>query len=286
MLSGILQQFRKVLAIVLTVGFIWNCATVVPDYLTPESQSAHDKYFTDSTLVYRYLMAGTENQTPLYRFHGEQEGPTVLIIGGTHGNEPAGFEAGYDLLEMFLKKPPLKGTVFLVPEANTIAAQIKSRRIKTPRGVDHEMGNLNRCYPGNSHGLPMEQLAYQITKLIREFNISAVIDLHESPVFHLEYKEDSGQYHGLGQTLIYTPNEAASWTAMVLIDEMNATIPPGREQISLAAGPVEHSAAWSAGTFFGIQGFTTETCKQLPLETRVRYQIQMVQIILREVGIV
>lgn len=285
MLPGLPQKLLLSSLSVIISGFIWSCAMTAPPYLTPEAEVINSKYFSENQLVFRYLLAETEYQTPLFRFQGEQDGPAVLIIGGTHGNEPAGFEAGHRLVEMFMENQPATGTIFLLPEANTIAAKNKSRRIKTPSGVDREMGNLNRCYPGNSHGLPMEQLAYQITKLIKEFDISAVVDLHESPVFHLEYVENSGQYHGLGQTLIYTPNEAASWTAMVLIDEMNATIPPGREQFSLAAGPVEHSAAWAAGEFFDIQGFTTETCKQLPLDTRVKYQIQMVKIILREVGI-
>lgn len=280
-------RFQKLTMILLAVSafFIWQCASAPHPYLTPESQAIHDQFDSTSVHFNRYLMAGTDYATPLFHFKGKVAGAKVLIIGGTHGNEPAGYEAAHRLLKILSETPISEGEVFILPTANRLAGLAFERRIKVPGGVNREMGNLNRCYPGNSHGLPMEQLAFQITGLIKEFAIDAVVDFHESPVFHLEYVENSGQYHGLGQTLIYTPNDAGSWIAMVLLDEMNSTIPDGFQQFSLAAGPVRHSAAWSAGEFFAIPGFTTETCKKLPLETRIAYQLQMVRIILREAGI-
>jgi len=284
------QKYRiyvlvRIICLVLLLQLVCSCTQGIPHYLTPEAHEIHAQYFHSSTNISQIILSGTRNETPLFHFQGEEAGPAVLIIGGTHGNEPAGFETAHRLVKQFSESQLKVGEVFIIPEANTIADQNKSRRIKVPRGVDIEMGNLNRCYPGNSHGLPMEQMAYQITELIRQHDIDVVLDLHESPVFHLEYIEENSQYHGLGQTLIYTPNEAASWIALMLIDEMNEEIPPGLEQFSLAAGPVQHSAAWSAGEFFDIPGFTTETCKKLPLETRIKYQLKMTDIILREAGI-
>jgi len=275
----------RTLGVLVLIQLVSNCTTGNPQYLTPEAKEIQSSYFHSSEYIDGLMLSGTINETPLFRFQGDETGPAVLIIGGTHGNEPAGFEAAHRLVKQFSDSPPKVGEVFIVPEANKIADQKHNRRIKAPRGVDIEMGNLNRCYPGNSHGLPMEKMAFELTTLIKIHDIDVVIDLHESPVFHLEYVEANSQYHGLGQTLIYTPNEEASWIALVLIDEMNETIPAGLEQFSLAAGPVQHSAAWSAGEFFGIPGFTTETCKKLPLETRIDYQLKMVGIILREAGI-
>lgn len=280
-----IQSARNLVGLFIIAAVTWNCTTTAPPHLTPESMVIRDQFSNSKQYLFRHLLADTEYETPVFRFRGEETGPVVLIIGGTHGNEPAGYEAVHRLLKILAEMNIKTGEVFIIPEANRLADLAFTRRIKTPCGVDKELGNLNRCYPGNSHGLPMQRLAFQITKMIKEFGIDVVVDLHESPVFHLEYMENSGQYHGLGQTLIYTPNEAATWTAMVLLDEMNSAIPPGLEQFSLAARPVQHSAAWSAGEFFGIPGFITETCKKLPLETRVAYQIKMVKIILREAGI-
>ena len=103
--------------------------------------------------------------------------------------------------------------------------------------------------------------------------------------FHLESKDEKGSYKGLGQTLIYTPNDEATWLAMVVVDEMNSSIFERIKQYSLVERPIESSSAWSAGNHFGIPAFTVETCKQLPLEERVEYQVRIVNIILREKGI-
>ena len=118
----------------------------------------------------------------------------------------------------------------------------------------------------------------------RELGIDLLLDLHESPKFHLESQDSTGRDGRLGQSLVYTPNEAATWLAMVILDELNGTIPMGVRQFSLAAGPIKHSAAWSAGEYFQLPAFTIETCKQLPLEERIGYHLQIVDIILREWG--
>lgn len=255
-------------------------------YLTKKSQKIHNIYWNEDALIFDYLMEDTEYETPIFQFKGQESNSTILIIGGTHGNEPAGFEAGHRLLEKFNSGIIKKGTVFLIPEANKISDVNNDRRIKVPDSVDRELGNLNRCYPGNSHGLPMEKTAFQITELIKEQKIDIVIDMHESPVFHTEYKQKSGEYHGLGQTIIYTFDEESTWITMIVIDEMNKEIPAGVERFSLAAKPVKHSAAWNAGYFFNIPGFTLETCKKLPLEKRISYQMKIVSIILKEKGII
>lgn len=279
-------EFAIPLLVILLLG-LNGCVTPEARNLTPEAADIQTRFFGDNENILSRMMSGTPHETPLFHFKGEKEGPKALIIGGTHGNEPAGFEAAHRLVKKYIDTPLKTGEVFLIPAANKIADGKNKRRIKTPRGVDREMGNLNRCYPGNVHGLPMEKMAYEITSLISDHDMDVVIDLHESPVFHLEYIQDttSSEYHGLGQTLIYTPNDEASWIALVLLDEMNESIAPGAEQFSPAAGPVQHSAAWSAGEFFKIPGFTTETCKKLPLDTRIQYQMKMVGIILRETGI-
>lgn len=277
-------QFNKVvikvfIGIIVLLLFQFSCAK--DSYLTSDSQKIHEKYWNSESLIFDYLMKDTEYETPIFHFKGEKKGKTILIIGGTHGNEPAGFEAGHRLLEKFNSGKVKKGEIFLIPEANKIADIKGNRRIKVPTSVDRELGNLNRCYPGNSHGLPMEKAAFQITELIKKYKIDILIDMHESPVYHTEYKQDAGEYHGLGQTIIYTFDEESTFITMIVVDKMNSDIPEGVEQFSLAAKPVKHSAAWNAGYFFNIPGFTLETCKKLPLEKRITYQMKIVSIILK-----
>jgi len=278
----IIRKTGVLLIILFCAIFQLNCNT---DYLTPESQQIHQAFWTEGNpYFYRYMMKESAYQTPMFHFHSDQPGPAVLIIGGTHGNEPAGFEAAHRLLDFFSKTPLQQGDVFVIPEANRLAVLKNSRRIPVPASIDREKGNLNRCYPGAPDGLPMEQLAYEITQFIQEKGIDLLLDLHESPVFNLEYKADSSEYHGLGQTLIYTPTEEATWLGMVVLDHLNEKIPPGISQFSMMERPIKYSAAWAAGMNHNIPAFTTETCKKLPLEERIGYQIGIVMVMLKEKG--
>jgi hypothetical protein len=270
----------------MTFFVLASCSPRVSHYLTEQSAQIHEQYWSSDTHLYDHFMKETDYETPVYVFHGEAEGPAVLIIGGTHGNEPAGFEAAHRLLHDLVKNPINSGTIYLIPESNRIAVINGNRRSPVPDSVDHERGNLNRCYPGVEDGYPMERMAFQIRQLVESKSIDILIDMHESPVFHLEYRSDKKEYHGLGQTIIYTPNEAATWLGMLAIDHLNSNIPPGIKQFSLAERPVKHSAAWMAGAVFDIPGFTLETCKKLPIEERIGYQLDIVRVILEHEGII
>lgn len=266
--------------IFLALATLLSCSSY---YLTEQSRRIHEEFWSSGDILHGRLMENSPHQTPVFRFKGQKNGPAVLIIGGTHGNETAGFEAATLLLKRFADAPPAKGTLFIIPEANRVAVLKNKRRIPVPKGVDIEKGNLNRCYPGDPDGLPMERMAHQITELIRSENVDLLLDLHESRFFHLEKKRE-GAYSGLGQTLIYTPDEEATWLGMIVLDKLNGTIPPGIKQFSMLERPIEKSAAWSAGVHFNIPAFTTETCRKLPLKERIDYQIRIVMTILEEKG--
>lgn len=272
------RRYLHPLSLLLLVG----CSS---HYLTEQGRRIHEELVSNETILFRRFMENTIHQTPVFRFRGSEGGPAVLIIGGTHGNEKAGFEAAYRLLRRFADDPPDRGTLFLLPEANRRAVLKDSRRIRVPEGVEAERGNLNRCYPGDPEGLPMERMAYLITELIRREGIDLLLDLHESRFFHLEKKEE-GAYSGLGQTLIYTPDEEATWLGMVTLDRLNSTIPAGVKRFSMVERPIPNSAAWSAGVHHGIPAFTTETCRKLPLEERIEYQVRIVMTILEEIGMI
>jgi predicted deacylase len=277
--------FLFFILLTIIIGILFSCAAPTRFYLTPTSQQIKAQFWGSDSLLYGYLMEETKYQTPIFHFNSEKEGTTVMILGGTHGNEPAGFEATYRLIQQFSDIDLKSGEIFIVPESNRIADSLNNRRIPVPKGVNVEKGNLNRCYPGTPDGFPMEQLAHQITRFIEMHDIDLLLDLHESPKFHLQSTDEKGSYKGLGQTLIYALNDEATWLAMVVADEMNSSITERLRQFSLVERPIESSAAWSAGKYFGIPAFTVETCKQLPLEERVDYQVRIVNIILKEKGI-
>lgn len=279
------RAVRQLIFLIFAAIFLIQCAAHTGAYLTSESRSVRQQFWKNNSFLFGYFMEGTKYQTPIFKFDSYKPGSTILILGGTHGNEPAGFEAAYRLLQKLAQNPIKAGKIFIVPEANRLAVAHNNRRIPVPEGYDFERGNLNRCYPGDSTGLPMERAAYQITEFIRTQKVDLFIDLHESPKFHLESKDVKGNYYGLGQTLIYTPNEAAIWLAMIIADSLNSKIPEKINQFSLVEYPIEHSGAWSAGKYFNIPAFTTETCKKLALEDRIQFQLDILNLMFREKGV-
>ena len=161
-------------------------------------------------------LKNTVGDSDIYKIEGKEAGPSVLIIGGTHPNEPAGQIAATVLLENIEVE---KGTVYIITEANKsaythshpleatalfydIQTRNGSRTFKfgsratntnqqwpNPDVYTTQSGqklsstdtrNLNRSYPGKKNGTYTEQVAYAVTQLIRENDIALTIDLHEA----------------------------------------------------------------------------------------------------------
>jgi hypothetical protein len=154
--------------------------------------------------------------TEVYIFRGEKKGGNLLVLGGTHPNEPAGMVTAVLLIETIRAG---RGNVFIVPRANASGFTHSDPQegspqrfsLPTPAGprlfrlgsrltnpVDqwpdpaiyinpagqklsgNEARNLNRCYPGRAKGYLTERIAFGIMELIRRERIDIGIDLHES----------------------------------------------------------------------------------------------------------
>ena len=166
---------------------------------------------------YLPVLKGTRGDSDIYILQGKELGGSVLILGGTHPNEPAAFLTTVLLVEN-LKVD--KGTVYIIPRANGSAmshndpqeASPQRFTIKTPYGErwfrfgsratnpldqwpdpdvyihaasgqklsGNETRNLNRAYPGRADGTYTEKVAYAITELIKKNDINMEIDLHEA----------------------------------------------------------------------------------------------------------
>ena len=162
-------------------------------------------------------LKGTNGDTEVYIFHGEEPGGSMLVLGGTHPNEPAGFMSAVLLVENVNVK---SGTLYVIPRTNNSAFTHNDPQegspqrftISTPHGdrwfrygsratnpIDQwpdpdvyihaasgqqlsgsETRNLNRGYPGRPDGTLTEQICYGITELIKKENIDMTIDLHEA----------------------------------------------------------------------------------------------------------
>jgi hypothetical protein len=173
---------------------------------------------TEQKPLSSYLPAlkNTPGDTAVYIFRGKEEGGRVLILGGTHPNEPAGFVTAVLLIENIRVE---RGSLYIIPRANASGFSHSDPQegnpqrfsVPTPSGPrlfrlgsrltnpvhqwpdpaiyvnpagqklsGMEARNLNRCYPGRAKGYLTEKMAFAVMELIRAENIDLGIDLHES----------------------------------------------------------------------------------------------------------
>ncbi|MCZ6666263.1 MAG: succinylglutamate desuccinylase/aspartoacylase family protein [Gammaproteobacteria bacterium] len=97
-------------------------------------------------------------------------GPTVLLMGGNHGDE---YEGPITLGSLIRALDPaeIQGRLIIMPAAN-LPAVVAGRRVSS---IDD--GNLNRSFPGDPHGTPTSQIAHYIDSVL--FPMADVfMDLH------------------------------------------------------------------------------------------------------------
>jgi N-alpha-acetyl-L-2,4-diaminobutyrate deacetylase len=98
------------------------------------------------------------------------EGPTVLVMGGNHGDEYQGQIAAMKLARE-VSPDQVTGRLILIPSLNFPAA-LAATRLSPIDGM-----NLNRAFPGGAEGPVTSQIAHFLTHVL--FPLSdVVIDIH------------------------------------------------------------------------------------------------------------
>jgi hypothetical protein len=166
---------------------------------------------------YLSTLAGTRSDATVYYLDSGKPGATVLVLGGTHPNEPAGFMTAVLLTEHvsvlegrlivipqvcssgFTCTDPLEG----YPQSFSLQSKTKLRTfrfgsrgsnpvtewpdplvfLQYPSGQQlsgNEVRNLNRSYPGRPDGTVTERVAYAVMQLIDREKVDEAFDLHEA----------------------------------------------------------------------------------------------------------
>jgi murein peptide amidase A len=99
------------------------------------------------------IFGHSANGLPIPMYHFGSRGPSVLIIGGVHGNEPEGIACANGLLDIFSKSFPYHLRLDLIPTFNMDGALTGQR--KNGNGVD-----LNRNLPTNDWTAKFDQEKY------------------------------------------------------------------------------------------------------------------------------
>ena len=201
-------------------------ALLVVAAVTPEFQRMHKEEpirkgpgVTEIKQLSHYFanLRGTNGDTAVYVMDSGKPGGTVLLLGGTHPNEPSSMLSAVLLIE---NARPAKGRMIIIPRANNSGfshtdyteGAPQQFRLKAASGErwfrfgsratnptdqwpdpdiyvhaasgqklsGSETRNLNRAYPGRADGTLTEQIAYGIVQLIKQEKVSMTIDLHEA----------------------------------------------------------------------------------------------------------
>jgi hypothetical protein len=162
-------------------------------------------------------LRGTNGDTDVYVLDSGKPGGTGLVLGGTHGNEPAGYMTAVLIVENAV---PASGRLLVVPHANRSSVTHTDYQEASPRVLEFqgasgrrafrygsratnptdqwpdpdiyvhaasgqqlsgaETRNLNRAYPGRPDGTFTERVAYAIASMVRSEHVDFVVDLHEA----------------------------------------------------------------------------------------------------------
>ena len=162
-------------------------------------------------------LKGTAGDTEVYVLKGEKEGDSMLVLGGTHPNEPSGLVGAVLLIENVVVE---EGTLYVIPRTNNSAMTCTDPQegapmrftISTPGGdrwfrfgsratnpihqwpdpeiyvhatsgqrlSGSETRNITRSYPGRTDGNFTEKMSYGVTQLIQQEKVAITVDLHEA----------------------------------------------------------------------------------------------------------
>ena len=184
-----------------------------PDDLRPSLALTGVRQLSD----YAASLKGTNGDTRIYEYDSGVSGGPLLLLGGTHPNEPAGFMAAIVMLENLRVE---QGRVLIIPQAcasgftctdpfegSPMSFSLEGRsgtrtfrfgsRVSNPLDQwpdplvylhypsgqqlsGFETRNLNRSYPGRPDGTFTERIGNAIVELIRQEKVDLAFDLHEA----------------------------------------------------------------------------------------------------------
>jgi len=203
--------------------------------------------------------AGTRWATPYYVIDSEVAGPTVMITGGIHGNEPAGARAAEHIRFWTIRR----GKLIIAPRLNVTALAAEQRL--TPGALEGG-GNLNRNFPKT--GRPDKasgRLAAAIWALVKSTKPDWLLDLHEGFAFHKSNPKSTGA------SIISLPELKLKETVKMMLDAVNASVSDEGKKLVALRGSANGSLARAAAQRLGAKTMILETCytdQYMSLRTR------------------
>ena len=198
-----------------------------------------------------WIAEGTAWQTPYTVVESWQPGPTVLITGGLHGDEPAGAMAA----EQMRHWPAVRGRLVVVPRCNVPGLEQGSRRMP---GVEADVSDPNRNFPKS--GGPDEavtELCRHLWEFVRQCAPDWLVDLHEGYGFR------GAGSKSVGSSIIACRHDEAKRLRARMIDAVNATIADPKKKLVSLGPPVNGSLARACAEHLGTKARSEPGARQM-----------------------
>lgn len=262
-------------AMLLTMGLA-GCKTGLDKQLDEWELPYFEGCFEEryETVVETYKIAeGTDVENTVTVLRGAEEGPTIYIVAGVHGDEQAGWRAGNLVKDATIKA----GTVYIVSPANQYGAQNDKRRTKGE-------WDLNRNFPGDPDGWDAERIAYSIFSDIQAKEPVIVLDLHEAIAKEDDYEKLGANYDALGNSLICQSLDGIGDLVLEALLQSEAGELCANPLI-LYGSPPGGSVNETVTNQLEIPAITVETLRAEPLSQRVQNQLEIVEFVLEYYGL-
>lgn len=215
--------------------------------------------------------------------------PTLLVIGGIHGNEPGSYFATALLAQYYTLK---KGNLWVVPDLNRNSIQ------QNNRGVN---GDMNRKFASIDPNDPDIDIVQKIQKIITEPQVGLILNLHDGHGFYRkEYLNTIFNPNAWGQTCVIDQqtldaehpfgnlNDIASKVSHILNNDLiehHHHFDVRNTNTRFDDETMRHSLTYFAVTH-NKPAFAIETSKNLPsLYHKVFYQLRAIECYMALMGI-
>lgn len=216
-------------------------------------------------------------------------GPTLLVIGGIHGNEPGSYFAAAILSKYYTIQ---KGSLWVIPNLNHESIA------KNSRGIN---GDMNRKFADIDPKDPDYAIVQEIKSIIADPSVDLILNLHDGHGFYRkEYKNTIFNPGAWGQTCVI---DQTSLDSDHMYKDLNKIAEAVRNELNDGLIQDYHcfdirntntrfddEAMKHSLTYFAINNnkpaFAIETSKNLPtLHEKVFYQLRAIEAYMRIMGI-
>lgn len=174
-------------------------ASPTPGTETNESTSA-GRNETRGDGSYSYTAGEGATALSVTVVDAERPGPTVVVVGGQHGNERSGYRSAHRIENWDVDR----GTLVVIPEANPRAIENGTRKV--------EGRDLNAQFPVGER--PTSTQARVVWGVVERHDADVVVDLHSSRGIY-------GVDGGVGQAVFPTVTGPAKGNAETAIERVN-----------------------------------------------------------------